>query len=517
MNAAPVPPVSFPRADLAAVSARRAVAFAVRAFAVLLLALNTSLALAQAGKIVLSVGDVVAVRGSDRVRLPAGATVNSGDAVVTGAESHAQIRFADDALVALKPDTEFRIEQFVYNGKPDGSERAVFRLVRGGFRTVSGQIGKVDHDHYSVVTTQATIGIRGTHYLLDLCTDGCREAPDSPPAAPGLYGGILDGRIAADTPFGNAEFGIREYFFVPDGGAPQRLVAPPRFLADRLRERTQLAQTAPVDLEFSKVPAFPVGYAVPDTWFTYQATEDLNRGPVLGAGTSYVIGSDRYTLELATVNAGNSPLQLNNAGGLTGVTPPDLGASLGNASLVDTGSYAAAGDLNWGRWNGPGSTITQMLPGGEVVSNDGGNLHYIYGAAATSLPSSGVVSFAPVGGTRPTDSGTGAVGTLVSGGLVTVDFGQATLALSGLQAGFGNATYTLSGSTSLVGPLFSTAGAGATANCVGTGCQGLVQGNFAGFLSGTGGTGVGLDYYFNTRPGGVIEGVVGYTRCGAHC
>ena len=517
MNAAPVRPDCLPRALLAAMPARRAAVFATRAVAFLVLAFAATLVQAQAGRIVLSVGDVVAVRGADRVRLPAGATVNTGDAVVTGAESHAQIRFADDALVALKPDTEFRIEQFVFNGKTDGSERAVFRLVRGGFRTVSGQIGKVDHDHYSVVTTQATIGIRGTHYLLDLCTDGCREAPDAPPAAPGLYGGILDGRIAADTPFGNAEFGIREYFFVPDGGAPQRLIAPPRFLADRLRERTQVAESAPVDLEFSKVPAFPVGYALPDTWFTYQSTEDLNQGPILGAGTSYVIGSDRYTLELATVNAGDSPLILNSTGGLVGVTPPDLAASLGTASLVDTGSYAAAGDLSWGRWNGPGSTITQSLPGGETVSNDGGNLHYIYGAAATSLPSSGVVSFAPVGGTRPTDSGSGAVGTLVSGGLVTVDFGQATLALSGLQAGFGNATYTLSGSTSLVGPLFSTAGVGAAASCTGVGCQGIVQGNFAGFLAGTGATGVGLDYYFNTRPGGVIEGVVGYARCGAHC
>jgi hypothetical protein len=509
MNAALLRPVTVP--------VRRAVFFASRALAFMLLALAASLAQAQAGRIVLSVGDVVAVRGADRVRLPAGASVNSGDSVVTGAESHAQIRFADDALVALKPDTEFRIEQFVYNGKPDGSERAVFRLVRGGFRTVSGQIGKVDHDHYSVVTTQATIGIRGTHYMLDVCADACRDTPESPPAPPGLYGGILDGRIAADTPFGNAEFGVREYFFVPDGAAPERLIAPPRFLADRLIEHTQVALTAPVDLEFSKVPAFPVGYAQPDTWFTYQSTEDLNLGPVLGSGIGYVIGSDRYTLELATVNSGASPLILNSTGGLIGVASPDLVASLGTASLVDTGSSPTAGELNWGRWNGPGSTITQTLPGGEVVSNDGGNLHYIYGAAATSLPSSGVVSFAPVGGTRPTDSGTGAVGTLVSGGLITVDFGQATLALSGLQAGFGNATYSMSGTTSLVGPLFSTAGVGASASCAGTGCQSLVQGNFAGFLAGNGGTGVGLDYYFNTRPGGVIEGVVGYSRCGAHC
>src|SRR5277367_3941634 len=79
MNAALLRPVSLPF--------HRAVFFTTRTLAFLLLALMASIAQAQAGRIVLSVGDVVAVRGADRVRLAAGATVNSGDSVVTGAES----------------------------------------------------------------------------------------------------------------------------------------------------------------------------------------------------------------------------------------------------------------------------------------------------------------------------------------------------------------------------------------------------------------------------------------------
>ncbi len=469
---------------------------------------------AQAGRIVLAVGDVVAVRGADRVRLAAGANVAAGDAVVTGADSHAQIRFADDALVALKPDTEFRIEQFVFNGRADGNERAVFRLVRGGFRTVSGQIGKVDHDRYSVLTTQATIGIRGTHYLLQICADGqCRDAPDEPPAQPGLYGGVLEGAVGVDTPFGNSVFGIREYFFVPDGQGPQRWLAPRTFLTDALNTTTKVATTTPVDLEFSKVPAFPLAFAQPDPPFTYQATEDLNFGSPIGGSVAWAVGSDRYTLELGTATAGSSPLVLNGTGGMTGFVSPTLNASLGTATLTDVGSAPDAGSLNWGRWEGPGSTISQTLPDGTVVTNNGGNLHYIYGQAATNIPSAGVVSFAPVGGTRPTDSGTGATGTLISGGLVTIDFGAANLSLTGLTVGFTGATYTMSGSTSLVGPLFSTSGVGATASCSGANCQPLVAGNFSGILTGPGVTGIGMDYYFNTRVGGVIEGVVGYGRC----
>src|SRR5436190_12888320 len=105
----------------------------------LLCLLAAGAALGQtAAKVLLAVGDVAALRGAERVTLTAGAAVNVGDTVVTGAQSHAQLRFADDALVALKPDSEFRIEQFSFGGATDSTAVAVFRLVKGGFRTLTG-------------------------------------------------------------------------------------------------------------------------------------------------------------------------------------------------------------------------------------------------------------------------------------------------------------------------------------------------------------------------------------------
>ena len=250
--------------------------------------------------------------------------------------------------------------------------------------------------------------------------------------------------------------------------------------------------------------------------FTYVANEDLRPGrgtqPPPGSGGAtgaevVVVGSDRYTLELdATPHA---TLTRNGAGGLTGFDNGSLTASLGGGQLVDAGSDAAGGAaINWGRWNGPGSTILQRFPGGSTVSNDGGNLHYVYGAVATDLPSSGQVFYGLAGGTRPTDSTSGTTGALVSGGSVAVDFTAARMSLSGLAVGFTNATYTLSGSASLVGGLFSTSPVGGNAACTGAACKPLQAGNFAGFLAGPGGAGLGLDYFFNI-PGGVIEGVGG--------
>jgi hypothetical protein len=474
--------------------------------------------LAQAaGRVVLAVGDVTQTRGTERQRIAAGAAVNVGDAVATGTQSHAQLRFSDEALVALKPDSEFRIEQFAYAGRIDGGERAVFRLVRGGFRTLTGSIGHVNQDTYQVQTTQATIGIRGTHYALQICAlDQCRESATGPASPPGLYGGVFDGRIAVANALGQAEFGAREFFFVPDGEAPRRLVAPPLFLADRLEGRTLLARSAPAELTFPKVPALAQDLVLPVPPFTYVAGEDLRSGsagapPVAEGDLSIVVGSDRYTLELdATPHA---QLTRNGAGALTGFANGALSAALGGAQLADVGSDIAGGArVNWGRWNGPGSAIVQQFPDGTSATNNGGNLHYIYGTLATDLPGSGQVFYAPVGGTRPTDSVSGAAGTLVSGGSIGVDFTAARLTLSGLAVGFSDANYTMSGSATINGGLFSTSPLGATVGCTGAACRPLQAGNFAGFLAGPGGAGIGLDYFFNV-PGGVIEGVSGYRKC----
>jgi hypothetical protein len=485
----------------------------------LVCALGLNSAFAQtAGKILLAVGDVSVVRGGERARLAAGAMVGAGDSVVTGTDSYAQIRFSDDALVALKPETEFRIERFNFTGKQDGSEAAVFRLVRGGFRTLTGQIGKLNHDQYQLLTTQATIGIRGTHYQVQICAAGqCRNRGADVGA--GMYGGAYEGGVVVANGFGSGEFGADEFFYVPDGQAPLRWLGPPDFLSDKLERRTRVARTAPTELRFAKVPETAPPPALPHPAFAFMATEDLGGGLLTG-GKTIVVGSDRYTLELDATT--NPDLQLGIvAGALHSFRNGSLTADLGSATLTDVGSdgsissrFAAGSGLNWGRWSGPGSTIAQAL-GDQVVHNDGGDLHYIYGNTATALPASGQVSYAVVGGTRPTDSGTGAVGTLVSGGTVNVNFTTAQLGLSGLTAGFNDANYTMGGTASIINGRFSTGGVGAASTgCAGGGCQALVAGNFTGFFAGPGGSGIGIDYYFNTRTGSVIEGVVGYRKCG---
>ena len=102
------------------------------------------------------------------------ALLSQGDTLITGKDGIAAIRFSDDSVVQLRAKTEFRVDEYVYNGKPDGKEKGFFSLLKGSFRTITGMIGKVNRSSYSVHAATATIGIRGTEYSANQKKDGLR-------------------------------------------------------------------------------------------------------------------------------------------------------------------------------------------------------------------------------------------------------------------------------------------------------------------------------------------------------
>ncbi|MDX9995096.1 MAG: FecR family protein [Rhodocyclaceae bacterium] len=138
--------------------------------ATLLVALSAAFpftALAAAGRIDFAVGDVRALATDGRSRpLTKGATFDSGDTIETG-DGRAQLRFTDGAQVSLQPGSQFRIDDYIFTGKADGSEKGLFSLLKGGLRTITGWVGRTNRDNYKVTTAVATIGIRGTEYSVN--------------------------------------------------------------------------------------------------------------------------------------------------------------------------------------------------------------------------------------------------------------------------------------------------------------------------------------------------------------
>lgn len=201
--------------------------------------LAASASAAPIGRILVAVGDVSAQRNGKTVPLKARAEIELGDLIKTGPASNAQIRLTDGAIIAIKPVTEFKFDDYQFTGKQDGTEKGAFSLIKGGFRTITGAIGKQNPQNYKVATPMANIGIRGTFYNLAICDSGCFN-PDGSKAKDGLYGGVVDGKIAVSNQAGEKTFGNDQFFHVASANeTPQGLIAPPAFLQDKLEGQKQ--------------------------------------------------------------------------------------------------------------------------------------------------------------------------------------------------------------------------------------------------------------------------------------
>jgi hypothetical protein len=117
-----------------------------------------------AGRFLAAAGTVTIERGLQALPAAVGTTVIAGDTLRVGPQSNAQVRFTDDSVVALGPDSAFRVSEYAYESVSTSAQRVVFTLVAGGMRTVTGLIGKANVGNYRLQTPVAALGIRGTGF-----------------------------------------------------------------------------------------------------------------------------------------------------------------------------------------------------------------------------------------------------------------------------------------------------------------------------------------------------------------
>ena len=150
------------------------------------------------GKVILSFGQNYAVDAAGEERLlKRQAELYADDLLKTAAKGRLQVRFSDGSRLSLKPKTEFRIAEYSFDAANPEDGKALYKLLKGGMRTISGKIGKVNKENYKLETVVATIGIRGTHY-------GTEFTPS------GLYTETLDGKVVVETDEGVVEVSAGE-------------------------------------------------------------------------------------------------------------------------------------------------------------------------------------------------------------------------------------------------------------------------------------------------------------------
>jgi hypothetical protein len=424
------------------------------------------------GRVIASSGDITAINNGSKRVLHRGSLIQQGDKLSTGNNSSSQLRMVDNALIAIRPDSQINFDNYQYS--PDtNSGISLLSLLKGGFRTITGLIGQNHKNNYSVKTSVATIGIRGTHYGLTLCqaNDCASNSGDDGDYADGLYGSVVDGEITAANTSGEYAFGNDESFYVPNANtAPVNLLKPPAIIFGKMQQlrhnkqaELQQARLHKAATERFRVAALlqnmlenKAGYLRTFTKAIYEASNDDANGinltvlPDTDAPAdstvmlSYFLnfGQDNIPLVNALIDDGSVSNQIkltlfvddqgelqtafvSKATGNDQLQGTVLGIQAADRGVDNIGTVRVADvAVGWGRWD----SNYQLTDSGTALTTVG-KLHYIYASAVTpqaTLASLNVSkTYSSVAGTMPTDLAGNQANTYASA-LLNADFGAGT-------------------------------------------------------------------------------------------
>ena len=420
----------------------------------------------EAGTVTFATGTVTAER-QPAMRLSRGDSVLAEDFVITGEASRAQLLMIDDAKIAIRPNSRVQVSEYVYASTETTTGSAVvtsddnssvLNLVKGGFRTITGAIGKEDPSDYEVRTAVGVLGIRGTDFAVLLCSGDCRTAPGVTPGtvvADGLYLMVVDGRIVFSNEIATIELSAGEFAYIPfETRQPTRLDAAPSVFIDDTDFRfgddldgdgiadppddgspsgfdaalgTRRAPDSSGGNEFDAQDSTDVeddaGREPPaqqirgidsdgnEIDLTPGSTPDpqnrtigFSTGPLGPATTVWSAAAENLPGEYA-LDANNDVTRFSAAyPARTGSEPATF--DIGSAAGADSG-FDPVTVLRWGRWTGGTTSIT--LGTGTDASQDLGtqSIHWISSpdwSTAPVLPVSGAASYSLIGSTTPTDN-----------------------------------------------------------------------------------------------------------------
>lgn len=119
------------------------------------------------------VGFVKSVQGNVQLITAAGAVsqclpgtkIMPTDRMVSGPDGAAGLVLRDGTKMVLGPSSQLEVKQFAFDSTTlDGT--VLVSLLRGSLRMISGLIGKINPEAVRIETQTATIGIRGTDFIV---------------------------------------------------------------------------------------------------------------------------------------------------------------------------------------------------------------------------------------------------------------------------------------------------------------------------------------------------------------
>ncbi|MGI9536587.1 MAG: FecR family protein [Desulfocapsaceae bacterium] len=112
-------------------------------------------------------GDVSVVRKDERIKVEPGTRLQQSDIIISGADSTVGVTFMDGTLLSIGPSSHVDLQQYVFEPIEEQYDFSLY-LKKGQAVYSSGRIGKLAPEKVKVNTPRATLGIRGTRFIVNV-------------------------------------------------------------------------------------------------------------------------------------------------------------------------------------------------------------------------------------------------------------------------------------------------------------------------------------------------------------
>lgn len=375
----------------------------------LTLALSLAAATAQAqgsaevGTVSLVLGKAWLQAADDsREQLRAGAVIRVSDKVMTESNGHVHIRFVDQALVSVRPDSLLEIQRYDFNSQNPADSSIKLNLIEGITRAISGEGAHAARERFRLNTPIAAIGVRGTDFVVSASEGSVRALVNE--------GAIVMAPFSSDCLADN--FGPCAVNAVELSQNSLQMVA--------LDGAEPLPRLLPATDERGPLSREEVAVADNDA-----GAEDKT------AGTEVYL--ETVTSRRVTAEATNTVVSI-----LPPTRPPVTIVPDFTPDIALASSSATRKNLVWGRWNGRDGmgdqerltlAYAQASAGRDITVGDATYGLFRDGNGSTQIkPENAVVSFALDSAQAFYHSGSGVVAMQVNSGALAINFNERSFA-----------------------------------------------------------------------------------------
>jgi hypothetical protein len=127
------------------------------------------------GQVSLVIGEAKVVhKDGSFTTLRQGASIAVGDRIETTANGHVHVRFVDNAMVSVRPESILEVQSYRFDATNPQANEVRLKMAQGVGRSISGAATEADKSRFRLNTPIAAIGVRGTDFIVQASANDVR-------------------------------------------------------------------------------------------------------------------------------------------------------------------------------------------------------------------------------------------------------------------------------------------------------------------------------------------------------